>query len=106
MRLSRDRPKVSFRRSKIRFDRGVVAHGVVGVRRAPTRPQHGHCVVSKVEVITDSNGRKQTKPTHGSGMHATHTRTYNNILYHGAQRWHRSYADTIPLSVFRYDNRR
>ena len=106
MRLSRDRPKGSFRRSKIRFDCRVVARGVVGVRRAPTRPQHGHCVVSKVEVITDSNGRKQTKPTHGSGMHATHTRTYNNILYHGAQRWHRSYADTIPLSVFRYDNRR
>ena len=106
MLLSSDRPKASFRRSKIRFDRVVVAHGVVGVRRAPTRPQHGHCVVSKVEVITDSNGRKQTKPTHGSGMHATHTRTYNNILYHGAQRWHRSYADTIPLSVFRYGNRR
>ena len=106
MRLSRDRPKVSFRRSKIRFDRRVVARSVVRVRRALTRPQHEHCVVSKVEVITDSNGRKQTKPTHGSGMHATHTRTYNNILYHGAQRWHRSYADTIPLSVFRYDNRR
>ena len=81
MPLSRDRPKVSFRRSKIRFDRVVVAHGVVGVRRAPTRPQHGHCVVSKVEVITDSNGRKQTKPTHGGSMHATHTQTYNNILY-------------------------
>ena len=106
MRLSRDRPKASFRRSKIRVDRRVDGHGVVGVRRAPTRPQHGHCVVSKVEVITDSNGRKQTKPTHGSGMHATHTRTYNNILYHGAQRLHRSYADTIPLSVFRYGNRR
>ena len=81
MRLSRDRPKVSFRRSKIRFDRGVVAHGVVRVRRALTRPQHGNCVVSKVEVITDSNGRKQTKPTHGGSMHATHTQTYNNILY-------------------------
>ena len=81
MRLSRDRPKASFHRSKIRFDRVVVAHGVVGVRRAPTRPQHGDCVVSKVEVITDSNGQKQTKPTHGGSMHATHTRTYNNILY-------------------------
>ena len=87
MRLSRDRPKVRFRRSKIRFDSRVVARGVVRVRRALTRPQHGHCVVSKVEVITDSNGRKQTKPTHGSGMHATHTHehttTYSTMERNG-----------------------
>ena len=81
MRLSHDRPKASFRRSKIRIDRRVDGRGVVRVRRALTRPQHGHCVVSKVDVITDSNDRKQTKPTHGGSMHATHTRTYNNIQY-------------------------
>ena len=81
MRLSRDRPKVSFRRSKIRFDRRVVARGVVRVRRALTRPQHGHCVVSKVEVITDSNGQKQTNLHMGQHACNTHTRAYNDILY-------------------------
>ena len=86
MQLSRDRPKVSFRRSKIRFDREVVARGVVGVRRAPTRPQHGHCVVSKVEVITDSNGRKQTNlHMEVACMQHTHehTTTYSTMERNG-----------------------
>ena len=81
MPLSSDRPKVGFHRSQTLVNREVNGRGVVRVRRALPRPQHGHCVVSKVEVITDSNGRKQTKPTHGGSMHATHTQTYNNILY-------------------------
>ena len=73
MQLSRDRPDASFHGSKTLADRRVGGHGVVRVRRALPRPQHGDCVVSKVEVITDGNGQKQTKPTQRGNMHATHT---------------------------------